>query len=58
MNLFTRRSHFPTEQNRESGAGMVEYVLLVAFIGLMLIGAIGFLTGALQGSLSTAGSAF
>ena len=32
----------------EEGAGMVEYALLVALIGVLLIGAIGFLTGAID----------
>jgi pilus assembly protein Flp/PilA len=31
----------------EEGAGMVEYALLVALIGVLLIGAIGLLTGAI-----------
>ena len=31
----------------EEGAGMVEYALLVALIGVLLITAIGFLTGAI-----------
>lgn len=32
----------------EEGAGMVEYALLVALIGILLIGAIGLLTGAID----------
>ena len=32
----------------EEGAGMVEYALLVALIGILLIGVIGFLTGAID----------
>jgi len=32
----------------EEGAGMVEYALLVALIGILLIGAIGLLTGAIE----------
>ena len=31
----------------EEGAGMVEYALLIALIGILLIAAIGVLTGAL-----------
>ena len=31
----------------EEGAGMVEYALLVALIGILLIAAIGLLTGAI-----------
>ena len=31
----------------EEGAGMVEYALLVALIGILLIGAIAVLTGAI-----------
>ncbi len=33
----------------EEGAGMVEYALLIALIGILLIVAIGFLTVALSG---------
>ena len=32
----------------EEGAGMVEYALLIALIGILLIGAIAVLTGALD----------
>ncbi len=32
----------------ETGAGMVEYALLVALIGILLIGAIGLMTGAID----------
>ena len=40
----------------EEGAGMVEYALLVALIGIILIGVIGFLTGAIDGVFNNAGS--
>jgi len=33
----------------EEGAGMVEYALLVALIGILLIAAIGLLTTAING---------
>ena len=38
----------------EEGAGMVEYALLVALIGVLLIGAIGFLTGAIDNVFGSA----
>ncbi|MGB5187679.1 MAG: Flp family type IVb pilin [Acidimicrobiia bacterium] len=38
----------------EEGAGMVEYALLVALIGVLLIGAIGLLTGAIDGVFGSA----
>lgn len=38
----------------EEGAGMVEYALLVALIGIVLIIAIGFLTGAIGDTFSEA----
>jgi pilus assembly protein Flp/PilA len=39
----------------EEGAGMVEYALLVALIGIVLIGAIAFLTGAIDNVFNSAG---
>lgn len=38
----------------EEGAGMVEYALLVALIGILLIGAIALLTGAINGVFTSA----
>ena len=38
----------------EDGAGMVEYALLVALIGVLLIGAIGLLTGAIDNVFGSA----
>ena len=38
----------------ESGAGMVEYGLLVALIGVVLIGTINLLTGGLTNTFSKA----
>jgi pilus assembly protein Flp/PilA len=38
----------------EEGAGMVEYALLVALIGVLLIGAIGLLTGAIDNVFGSA----
>ena len=40
----------------EEGAGMVEYALLVALIGIILIGVIGFLTGAIDNVFNNAGN--
>ena len=40
----------------EEGAGMIEYALLVALIGIILIGVIGFLTGAIDGVFNNAGN--
>jgi Flp pilus assembly pilin Flp len=42
----------------EAGAGMVEYTLLVAFVGLLLIGVIALLTNSLDATFSDAGNAF
>jgi Flp pilus assembly pilin Flp len=39
----------------EEGAGMVEYALLVALIGVLLIGAIALLTGAIDGVFTSTG---
>lgn len=39
---------FRTQIQNEKGATMVEYGLLIALIGVLLIAAIGLLTGALQ----------
>ena len=39
----------------EEGAGMVEYALLVALIGILLIGAIAVLTGAIDNVFNSAG---
>lgn len=41
----------------ESGAGMVEYALLVALIGVALIVTINALTGGIKGTLTTATTA-
>ena len=41
----------------ESGAGMVEYALLVALIGVLLIATLLALTGGIQNALATATSA-
>ena len=38
----------------EEGAGMVESALLVALIGVLLIGAIGLLTGAIDNDFGSA----
>jgi pilus assembly protein Flp/PilA len=38
----------------ESGAGMVEYALLVALIGVLLIGALGTLRGGIENTFTQA----
>jgi len=38
----------------EEGAGMVEYALLVALIGVLLIGALALLRGGIDGVFSNA----
>lgn len=40
----------------EKGATMVEYGLLIALIGVLLIGAIGILTGALDALFTEVGN--
>lgn len=42
---------------REEGAGMVEYALLVALIGVLLIGALAALRGGIQGAFTDATNA-
>ncbi len=41
----------------ESGAGMVEYALLVALVGVLLIGTLLALTGGINSALGTATTA-
>ena len=41
----------------ESGAGMVEYALLVALIGVALIATLNALTGGITGTLTSATTA-
>jgi pilus assembly protein Flp/PilA len=50
-------ARFQTRMATEDGATMVEYGLLVALIGILLIGAIGVLRGGLQGMFNAAGAA-
>jgi pilus assembly protein Flp/PilA len=42
---------------REEGQTMAEYGLLIALVAILLIAAIGLLTGALQGTFSRIASA-
>jgi Flp pilus assembly pilin Flp len=42
----------------ESGAGLVEYALLVALIAIVLVGAVKFLGSSTSDSFTTAGEAF
>jgi pilus assembly protein Flp/PilA len=43
-------------KNEEEGASLVEYVLLVALIGVAAVVGMGFLAGKAQNSLNTAGN--
>ena len=43
MSALKERLHY-----REDGAGMVEYALLVALIGVLLIGALNLLRGGIE----------
>lgn len=42
---------------REEGQTMAEYGLLIALVAILLIGAIGLLTGALQGTFGAIANA-
>lgn len=41
-------------ENIERGAGMAEYALLVALVGVLLVGALATLRGGIEGALNTA----
>lgn len=43
--------------DREDGQTMAEYALLIALVAVLLIAAVGLLTGALQGTFSAIASA-
>ena len=45
---------YDRDQSEDRGAGMVEYALLVALIGVVLIGTIQALTGGITGAFNTA----
>ena len=48
---------YDRDESEDRGAGMVEYALLVALVGVVLIGALGLLTGGISGALGKATSA-
>ena len=57
MNLFVLRTWLQAKLNKdETGASMVEYILLVALIALAVIAAVVFMRGQMQDSFSDAGS--
>lgn len=41
-------------KNEESGQGMVEYALIIALVGVLLVGALGLLRGGISGTFSEA----
>ncbi len=48
---------YSRDRYAEEGAGMVEYALLVALIGVLLIGALGLLRGGIGGVFGRATTA-
>ena len=57
MNLFVTRTWLEAKFTKDdTGASMVEYILLVALIALAVIGAVVFMRGHLNDSFSEAGS--
>jgi Flp pilus assembly pilin Flp len=57
MNLFVLRTWLQAKFSKdETGASMVEYILLVALIALAVIAAVVFLRGQVQDKFSDAGS--
>jgi Flp pilus assembly pilin Flp len=57
MNLFVLRTWLQAKLDKdETGASMVEYILLVALIALAVIAAVVFLRGQVQDKFSDAGS--
>ena len=59
MNLFIFRAYLQARlnPNNERGANMVEYVLLLAFIALIVIGTVKVLGGTVSSKFSSANSA-
>ena len=57
MNLSVWRAWIQARVNSERGAGLVEYILLVALIALAVIAAVVFLRNQVSGKFSEAGSA-
>ena len=57
MNLFVLRTWLQAKLTKdEKGAGLVEYILLVALIALAVIAAVVFLRGQVSDKFSEAGS--
>ena len=57
MNLFILKTWLEAKfVNDERGANLVEYILLVAFLALVVIGAVTFLQGKVSNKFSQAGS--
>jgi Flp pilus assembly pilin Flp len=48
---------YDRDESDDRGAGMTEYALLVALVGVVLIGTLGFLTGGIQSALDSATTA-
>ena len=47
---------YDRDESEDRGAGMVEYALLVALVGVLLIGTLEALTGGISGALDGATS--
>jgi Flp pilus assembly pilin Flp len=57
MNFFVMKTWLEAKFNKdEKGAGLVEYILLVALIALAVIAAVVFLRGQVSSKFSEAGS--
>jgi Flp pilus assembly pilin Flp len=57
MNLMILKTWLETKLARdERGANLVEYILLVALIALLVIGAVSFFQGKVSNKFSQAGS--
>lgn len=41
-------------KNEESGQGMVEYALIIAIVGVLLVGALALLRGGIEGTFGDA----
>lgn len=54
--LTVMRQKMQEKFSEESGAGMVEYALLIVGIGILLIAAMTFLSGRIGGGMSRAGN--
>jgi Flp pilus assembly pilin Flp len=57
MNLFVFKTWLESKlANDERGANLVEYILLIALIALLVIGAVTFLQGKVSNKFSQAGN--